>query len=80
MRSFGLAGLVLAALLLAPGAARAELPAIIGIGVLNDMSGPYADLSGKGSVLAAQMAAEDFAAPAGPGAPKVEIRSADHQN
>ncbi len=80
MRSFGLAGLVLAALLLAPGAARAELPAIIGIGVLNDMSGPYADLSGKGSVLAAQMAAEDFAATAGPGAPKVQILSGDHQS
>ncbi len=80
MKSSGLAGLVLAALLLAPGAARAELPAIVRIGVLNDMSGPYADLSGKGSVLAAQMAAEDFAATAGPGAPKVEILSADHQN
>ncbi len=80
MKSSGLAGLVLAALLLAPGAARAELPATIGIGVLNDMSGPYADLSGKGSVVAAQMAAEDFAATAGPGAPKVDILSADHQN
>lgn len=56
------------------------MPATIGIGVLNDMSGPYADLSGKGSVLAAQMAAEDFAATAGPGAPKVEILQADHQN
>jgi len=80
MKLSGLAGLVLATLLLAPGAARAELPAILRIGVLNDMSGPYADLSGKGSVLAAQMAAEDFAATAGPGAPKVEILSADHQN
>ncbi len=74
------AGALLAALLLAPGAARAELPATITVGVLNDMSGPYADLSGKGSVLAAQMAAEDFAAEAGPGAPRVEILSADHQN
>jgi len=80
MKSSDLAGLVLAALLLAPGAARAELPSVIRIGVLNDMSGPYADLSGKGSVLAAQMAAEDFAATASPGAPKVEILSADHQN
>ena len=65
--------------LLAPAAARAELPATIAIGVLNDMSGPYADLSGKGSVLAAQMAAEDFAA-GNPGAPPVSILSADHQN
>ena len=52
----------------------------IRIGVLNDMSGPYADLSGKGSVVAAQMAAEDFAKEAGPDAPRVEILSADHQN
>jgi branched-chain amino acid transport system substrate-binding protein len=68
-------------LLLAPAAgARAQLPPVIRIGVLNDMAGPYADLSGKGSVIAAQMAAEDFAKEAGPGAPKVEILSADHQN
>ena len=44
------------------------------------MSGPFADLSGRGSVVAAQMAADDFAKQAGPGAPRVEILSADHQN
>lgn len=60
--------------------ARAQLPGTIRIGVLNDMSGPYADVSGKGSVTAAQMAAEDFAKEAGPGAPKVEILPGDHQN
>jgi branched-chain amino acid transport system substrate-binding protein len=59
---------------------RAQLPPVLRIGVLNDMSGPYADLSGKGSVVAAQMAAEDFAAGAEPAAPRVEILSADHQN
>ena len=32
------------------------------IGVLNDRSGIYADLSGEGSVIAAQMAVEDFMA------------------
>ncbi len=48
------------------------------IGVLNDRSGVYADLSGEGSVLAAQMAVEDFDA-AGKGI-NVEIISADHQN
>ncbi len=67
-------------LLLAPAIAGAQPLTTIKIGVLNDMSGPYADLSGKGSVLAAQMAAEDFARTAAPGAPKVEILSADHQN
>ena len=60
--------------------AHAQLPATIKIGVLNDMSGPYADVSGRGSVIAAQMAADDFAAEAGPGAPKVEILVGDHQN
>ena len=78
-----LARLVVAAAIatvVAPPPVRAQLPPILRIGVLNDMSGPYADLSGKGSVVAAQMAAEDFAAAAGPAAPRVEILSADHQN
>lgn len=48
------------------------------IGVLNDRSGVYADLSGEGSVVAARMAVEDFDA-AGKGI-NVEIISADHQN
>lgn len=52
----------------------------IRIGVLNDMSGPYADLSGKGSVIAAQMAAEDFMAEQGPNGLKVEVLGGDHQN
>ena len=61
--------------------ARAEIPGgVLKGGVLNDMGGPFADLSGKGSVAAAQLAAEDFAKEAGPGAPRVEIVSADHQN
>jgi branched-chain amino acid transport system substrate-binding protein len=48
------------------------------IGVLNDMSGLYSDISGPGSVVAAKMAVEDFGA-AQKGM-KVEIVSADHQN
>jgi len=63
-----------------PAPIRAQAPAVIRIGVLNDMSGFSAVISGKGSVVAAQMAAEDFAAEAGPGAPKVEVLYADHQN
>lgn len=50
----------------------------IKIGVLNDRSGTYADLSGEGSVIAARMAVEDFGAAAKGIA--VEIVSADHQN
>jgi branched-chain amino acid transport system substrate-binding protein len=48
------------------------------IGVLTDMSGPYADNVGAGSVLAAKMAVEDFGGKAA-GMP-VEVVSADHQN
>lgn len=48
------------------------------LGVLNDRSGTYADLSGEGSVVAARMAAEDFDAEAN--GMNVEILSADHQN
>jgi branched-chain amino acid transport system substrate-binding protein len=51
---------------------------VVKIGVLNDMSGLYADLGGQGSVLAAQMAVEDFGAEKK--GMKVEIISADHQN
>ena len=50
----------------------------IKIGVMNDMSGTYADLSGQGSVIAARMAVEDFGAAAK--GMKVEIVGADHQN
>ena len=78
-----LLALALALALAGPGAgsARAEIAANrIRIGVLNDMSGPYADLSGPASVVAAQLAAEDFARETGTAAPKVEILSADHQN
>ena len=51
---------------------------VIKIGVLNDRSGPYADLSGTGSAVAAQMAAEEFGNSIA-GTP-IEIVSADHQN
>ncbi|TNC11368.1 ABC transporter substrate-binding protein [Methylobacterium terricola] len=66
----------LAALLSLLGPAKAaERP--VKIGVLNDMSGPYADYQGQGSVIAAQLAIEDFARQAGR---PVELVSADHQN
>ena len=42
-------------------AAHAEFTdGVIKIGVLNDQSGIYADLSGQGSVWAARKAVEDF--------------------
>ena len=66
--------LTAAAILLATPALATDVK----IGVLNDRSGIYADLSGEGSVIAARMAVEDFDA-ATKGI-NVEIVSADHQN
>ena len=51
---------------------------VVKLGVLTDMSGPYADNNGPGSVLAAQMAAEDFGGKV-LGAP-IEVIFADNQN
>jgi branched-chain amino acid transport system substrate-binding protein len=67
------------ALALGCGTAQAQISdGTIKIGVMNDMSGTYADLSGQGSVIAARMAVEDFGAAAK--GMKVEILGADHQN
>jgi branched-chain amino acid transport system substrate-binding protein len=61
------------------GSAQAQISdGVIKIGVMNDMSGLYADIAGPGSVLAARMAVEDFGA-ARKGM-KVEVVGADHQN
>src|SRR2546421_2822224 len=50
----------------------------IKVGVMNDMSGTYSDISGAGALVAARMAVEDFGAAAK--GMKVEIVGADHQN
>lgn len=61
------------------GAAQAEITNnVVKIGVLDDMSGVYADLAGEGSVLAARMAVEDAGGSVA-GSP-IEVISADHQN
>jgi branched-chain amino acid transport system substrate-binding protein len=74
-RIVGLA-LVLA---LSAGPAGAQISdGVVKIGVMNDQSGTYADISGPGSALAARMAVEDFGA-AKKGL-KVEVVVADHQN
>ncbi len=64
----------LAAMLMAGSAMAVDVK----LGVLNDRSGIYADLSGEGSVVAARMAIEDFDAAAK--GINVEVISADHQN
>ncbi|WP_158046990.1 ABC transporter substrate-binding protein [Skermanella pratensis] len=67
------------AMALSAGQAGAQVSAdTVRIGVLNDQSGLYADFGGRGSVIAAQMAVEDFGGKV-LGKP-IEILSADHQN
>src|SRR5437660_4240378 len=51
---------------------------VVKIGVLNDMSGLYADISGAGSVEGARMAIADFGGTVN--GKKIELVSADHQN
>jgi branched-chain amino acid transport system substrate-binding protein len=69
----------LAILLAWAGAACAQISNdVVKFGVLTDMTGLTADGTGKGSLIAAQMAVEDFG---GKAAGKViEVISADHQN
>jgi len=69
--------LALAAFILSLTPALAEQNGALRIGVLNDMSSVYADFQGPGSVVAAQMAVEDFAKHS---KRKVEVISGDHQN
>ncbi|MBV9569149.1 MAG: ABC transporter substrate-binding protein [Hyphomicrobiales bacterium] len=66
-----------ATLLLSAFTARAQTNSVVRIGVMNDMSSVYADFQGVGSVIAAQMAADEFSKNS---KLKVEIVSADHQN
>ncbi len=74
-----LIGLTAVACILSCGTAWAQISdGVVKLGVLNDMSSLYADVSGKGGVVAAQMAAEDFGGKV-LGAP-IEIIGGDHQN
>jgi len=62
------------------GSAQAQISdGIVKIGVMNDMSGLYSDITGQGSVVAARMAVEDYIR-ASKSTLKVEIVGADHQN
>jgi branched-chain amino acid transport system substrate-binding protein len=70
------AGLALAVMLFVSGAAAQNGP--IKLGVLTDMSSLYADNGGQGSVVAAQMAADDSNSKV-LGRP-IQIIYRDHQN
>jgi len=51
---------------------------VVRVGVLTDMSGLYSDIGGQGSVIAANMAAEDFGGTVV--GKKIDVVSVDHQN
>ncbi|MBN8971575.1 MAG: ABC transporter substrate-binding protein [Xanthobacteraceae bacterium] len=71
-----LAGLAIA---LSGGSAQAQISDdVVKIGVLTDMSSLYSDATGKGSLIATQMAVEDFGGKV-KGKPIV-VLSGDHQN
>jgi branched-chain amino acid transport system substrate-binding protein len=60
-------------------AAQAQISGdVVKIGVMNDMSGLYADITGPGSAEAARMAVADFGGNVN--GKKIEIVTADHQN
>jgi branched-chain amino acid transport system substrate-binding protein len=71
-------GLAFALATLLSGAAYAQNPIPVKIGVLTDMSSLYADDTGPGSVAAAKLAIQDFD-PAAHGM-NVDLVVADHQN
>src|ERR1700683_4433428 len=64
--------------LLAYGAPAMAQEGSFVLGIMNDQSGPYADLAGPGSVQGARMAIEDFGGTVL--GKKIELLVADHQN
>ena len=70
------------ALLAATGAASAQdvkiSDDIVRLGILTDLSGPFADITGPGSAAAIQMAIDDFGGQVL--GKKIELLVADHQN
>jgi len=62
----------------APNATGTLSNDVLRIGVLTDISGVYADISGKGAVEAVKMAVEDFGGKMF--GKNIEVVSADHQN
>ena len=67
------------AIAISSGAAHAQISDdVVKIGVLTDMSSLYSDATGKGSLIATQMAVADFGGKV-KGKP-IEVLSGDHQN
>jgi branched-chain amino acid transport system substrate-binding protein len=76
--SYRIAAAAVAVLAVVTSAHAQSVPTPLRLGVLTDMSSLYADVTGRGSVTAAEMAVEDFR---GPGtAAAAEVIFADHLN
>ncbi|HEX2654259.1 MAG TPA: ABC transporter substrate-binding protein, partial [Xanthobacteraceae bacterium] len=70
--------MVLIGILISTWAAQAQVSDdLVKIGVLTDLTGPASDSNGEGSVVAAQMAVEDFGGRVG--GKRIEVISANHQ-
>ncbi|WP_313084278.1 ABC transporter substrate-binding protein [Pulveribacter sp.] len=68
-----------AALALGAAGATAQISDdVVRLGILSDLSGPFADITGPGSVAAIQMAIDDFGGQVL--GKKIELVTADHQN
>jgi branched-chain amino acid transport system substrate-binding protein len=79
MKSFAAAMMAGFALAASSGVANAQISDdVVKIGVLTDMASLYADATGRGSLVATQMAVADYGGKV-KGKP-VEVISADHQN
>ena len=77
-RKFLAASAVLSGAGLWSSAARAQAAPVLRLGILGDLSGPYRDLSGLGTMACVRQAVGDFASA---GAPlQVEVLHADHQH
>jgi branched-chain amino acid transport system substrate-binding protein len=71
--------IALGAMVLSVQSGRAEISdGIVKIGVLDDMSGPYEDVAGAGSVEAARLAIEEFGGAID--GKRIELVAADHRN
>ena len=73
-----IAGMAILPFLTSITAIAQQQPVSVRYGVLSDMSGSSADLSGQGSVIAARMAVEDFGA--ADKNIKADVIGGDHQN
>ncbi|QRG08879.1 ABC transporter substrate-binding protein [Xanthobacter dioxanivorans] len=79
IRAVSLAGLLAVATVSQGPAVAADGPMTVKIGVLSDLSGPFSDFAGRGSIIGTQMAVDDCLKAECNGM-QIEVIAADHQN